>query len=100
MLTGTTSDPQARLAYELAMANRDAEGIDEAIARDFDDRLSDDSSGGPLLPHVSDSSMLWCMLHGCIHLLFESLKLTFTVDFENIRSSMQGCCWRLCGMHS
>ena len=59
LLTGTTSDLQARLAYELAWVNRDTEGIDEATARDFDDRLSDDSSGEPLLPHVSDGSMLW-----------------------------------------
>ena len=60
-LTATTCDPQARFAYERAMANRDTERIDEALARDYDDRMSDDSSGRPLLPaasHVSDSSML------------------------------------------
>lgn len=27
------------------MANRDASSVDEALARDYDDRLSDDSSG-------------------------------------------------------
>lgn len=36
---------QARLTYELAMANRDASSMDENLAKDFDDRLSDDSSG-------------------------------------------------------
>ena len=36
---------QARLTYELAMANKDASSVDEAAAKDYDDRLSDDSSG-------------------------------------------------------
>ena len=36
---------QARLTYELAMANRDAASVDDG--RDFDDRMSDDSSGEP-----------------------------------------------------
>ena len=40
---------QARLTYELAMANRDASSMDENLAKDFDDRLSDDSSGEPNL---------------------------------------------------
>ncbi|CAK0784123.1 hypothetical protein CVIRNUC_007326 [Coccomyxa viridis] len=40
-----SQEKEARLAYELAWVNRDTEGIDEATARDFDDRLSDDSSG-------------------------------------------------------
>ena len=36
---------QARLTYELAMANRDAASVDDG--RDYDDRMSDDSSGTP-----------------------------------------------------
>ena len=37
--------PQARFTYEMAMANKDASSVDEGVARDYDDRLSDDSSG-------------------------------------------------------
>ena len=40
---------QARLTYEMAMANRDASSVDEHLAKDYDDRLSDDSSGEPNL---------------------------------------------------
>lgn len=43
--TGINSLLQARLTYELAMANKDASSVEEAAARDYDDRLSDDSSG-------------------------------------------------------
>ncbi|CAL5230066.1 g13519 [Coccomyxa viridis] len=38
-----SQEKEARLTYELAMANRDATSLDDA--RDFDDRMSDDSSG-------------------------------------------------------
>jgi hypothetical protein len=46
---------QARLVYELAMANRDASSVDENLAKDYDDRLSDDSAGAPNLDlcHIS-----------------------------------------------
>lgn len=51
---------QARLTYELAMANRDATSLDDA--RDFDDRMSDDSSGEPPTQHchASTSRSLSC----------------------------------------
>ena len=63
-------------------------------------------TGCPMTHLVSSCSPM-CQTAACfglqalsLHfLLFEFLGLTSIYDFNDTRCSMQGCCWRLCGMH-